>query len=86
MSSYGWVITEDHVLYCKSRVGVMGPRDCKFSSDEIKSKGKKFAMHDDDGNLHFKGYLLGGSGFEPLDDFGMADTGCTRIKIGGRWL
>ena len=36
---------------------------------------------DDDGELYFEGYLLGGDGFEPLDDFGRPDSGCTAIKM-----
>jgi len=81
---YGWVITADVLDGPESReVGMLGPRGLKFSKDEIISKGKKFEMFDDDGELYYEGYLLGGTGLEPLDDFGMPNAGCTEIKING---
>lgn len=46
-----------------------------------------FRMYDDDGNLYYTGVLTGqpdpcGSegGFEPLDDYGTPNAGCTSIK------
>lgn len=43
-----------------------------------------FRMYDDDGNLYYTGcYLVTDDtdpdGFEPLDDFGRPNAGCTRI-------
>jgi len=41
----------------------------------------------DDGELYYEGTLFGRyGGFEPLDDFGTPNAGCTMIKINGKWL
>lgn len=50
----------------------------------------KFRMRDDDGELCYEGVgncLTAGEGFEPLDDFGMPNAGCTSIEwfVQGRW-
>ncbi len=82
MKNYGWVITKDLISNGKDN-GICGPRNLKFSKDEIISKGDKFQMFDDDGGLYYEGYLLGGEGLEPLDDYGMPNAGCTEIKING---
>lgn len=82
MDDYGWIITKD--LICNGDDdNEMGPRGLKFSKDEILEKGEKFQMFDDDGELYYEGFLLGGTGLEPLDDFGMPNAGCTEIKING---
>lgn len=77
-----WVITKDHEV-CN---------DCKNATDEqlaaIKNAGftAHFKLFDDDGELYYSGYALPldspyiESGFEPLDDFGMPNAGCTEIK------
>ena len=48
------------------------------------SKGIRFRMFDADGNLYYRGTMYGSthseaSAFAPLD-WGMADSGCTRIE------
>jgi hypothetical protein len=56
-------------------------RICKF----------KFRMFDDDGVLYYEGYSNDNNGekaFDPLDDFGLPNAGCTDIKYKnklGRW-
>ena len=40
----------------------------------------KFLMLDDDKELYFEGVSNDDSSFDPLDDFGMPDYGCTDIK------
>lgn len=74
-----WVITEDH--------GVCN--DCDNATPEQIEQIKKdgftdhFKMYDDDGELYYSGYskpLNDVDGFEPLDDFGMPNAGCTEIK------
>ena len=45
-------------------------------------------MKDDDGNLYYEGLIFGDyMGFEPLDEFGMPNAGCTIIEynIKGKW-
>lgn len=79
-NEYGWVITNDVVSDGEDN-GVMGPRKVKYTKEEIKSKGVQFKMFDDDGELYYVGYLLGGDGFEPLDDFGEPNAGATEIQL-----
>lgn len=53
-------------------------------------EGHKFRLLDDDETLYYEGRILiagdncldelGGGGFEPLDEFGMPDSGCTGIQ------
>jgi|TARA_R100001530_G_scaffold110783_3_gene78010 hypothetical protein len=41
-------------------------------------------MFDDDGVLYYAGLIWGDyDGFEPLDDFGMPNAGCTEIQLRG---
>ncbi len=47
----------------------------------------KFRMFDDDGELYYVGFSDDSSSFEPLDDFGMPNAGCTEIQYleNGKW-
>lgn len=49
---------------------------------ELKAgEGQRFRMYDDDGELYYDGRIVGDyDGFEPLDDFGMPNVGCTNIR------
>jgi hypothetical protein len=39
-------------------------------------------MYDDDSELYYAGKIWGDfDGFEPLDDFGMPNGGCTQISL-----
>jgi len=50
-----------------------------------------FRLLDDDGIVYFEGFWVplsdDATGFEPLDDYGMPDSGCTSIeyKVGDEW-
>jgi hypothetical protein len=46
-----------------------------------------FRLLDDDEIVYFTGRSDDGSDFEPLDDYGMPDSGCTDIQylIEGEW-
>lgn len=91
--AYGWIITRD-LLHedatawhdengIRSAAGTMGPHGVRFTKEEI-LKGKEFKMYDDDMNHYYEGRIVGDySGFEPLDDFGMPDSGCTSIWYDG---
>lgn len=89
--SYGWLITKDVLSGhdpVNTEVGTIGPRGI---SEELQERlrngeGEKFELYDDDDILYYKGLLINGDGFEPLDDFGMPNAGCTAIKINGRWV
>jgi hypothetical protein len=85
---YGWLITKDHTynpldILAKSEAGTMGGADTPYTAEEIKTKGAYFRMYDDDGDLYYEGYYLGGDGedmFFPLDDFGTPNAGATEIR------
>ena len=57
-----------------------------------KRAGDTFRMLDDDGELYYVGRIIlddNTSGFEPLDDFGMPNAGCTSIEYrekNGAWV
>jgi hypothetical protein len=94
---YEWTITHDFIAEPEAEqgtnlnaVGVFGPRGAKRTHEEIAAdpNGKKFRMFDDDGELYYEGILVGGDGFEPLDDFGSPNAGATAIKYkeNGVWV
>jgi len=85
-SPYAWTITRD--LIDSDAKGVCGPRGCTMTSEEIRNhpNAEKFIMKDDDGESYYHGYYLTinedeceDCGFEPLDDFGEPNAGCTSI-------
>lgn len=84
MPKYRWIIDIDY--YDGTSKGVEGPRNL----DESIPFEEKFKMYDDDGNLIYTGRIGGDySGFEPIDDYGMPNFGCTEIhyknKKTGEW-
>lgn len=93
-----FAITKDHgfdpEFDNESRVGVFGPDGCPLSYDEIVNHehGQPFRMLTDDDELIYEGVFVDSPGtfdeFEPLDCFGMADYGCTKIqyKEGNAWV
>lgn len=92
MSRYAWAITKDHIADENAREGsnlnakgVIGPRGVKLTAEQIENHPNReyFKMYDDDGELYYEGYFVGADdaeGFEPLEDFGMPNAGCTGIK------
>ena len=98
MSKYGWLITKDYLYPEKEKgvysgPGVVGPGDL---SDKMKVELERgmttsaFAMYDDDGEIYYRGRIVGDyDGFEPLDDYGTPNAGCTEIryrnKETGKW-
>jgi hypothetical protein len=91
-AGYGWVIDKDHIsqdlgivdFKPRNDTNLMGPRNI---SPEARialkdGEGEKFRMLDDDGEVYYEGRIVGGDymGFEPLDDFGMPNAGCTEIQ------
>jgi len=89
--NYRWIITKDHIAdnsepeqsNCNAK-GVQGPR---YGDPTLDTNPKDFQMYDDDGNLYYDGTIFGKyEGFEPLDDFGMPNAGCTGIKYDGEFL
>lgn len=97
-----FIVTKDHIADSTAKpgtnanaVGVVGPRTCKATADEIVNhpNGQKFRMRDDDGELYYEGVYVPGDGsdpFQPLDCFGRPNAGCTTIEYwvdgkGGGW-
>jgi len=77
-SEYNWIITTDHINDVEK--GLTGPSNkSRHTANET-----DFQLLDDDGELYYTGTLFGDfEGFEPLDDFGMPNAGCTEIKLRG---
>lgn len=71
-----WVITFDHDV-CN---------DCDNATqeqvDQLQVDGftESFKMYDDDGELYYSGWAKQDADFDPLDDFGMPNAGCTEIR------
>ena len=81
---YYWKITKVHLESLNDEVGVEGGYDADPS---IKTNPARFSMYDDDDNCYYEGMLYGDyDGFEPLDDFGMPNAGCTYIKLNGEMV
>lgn len=96
MAGYCWTITNDFIADSHARsgtngnaIGLVGPRSATMTEEEIcrHPDRKRFRMLDDDGEVYYTGYLVGGDGFEPLDDFGMPNAGATTIEYweGDEW-
>jgi hypothetical protein len=98
-SSYVWIIDVDHVSEPpeKSDVGRVWPMNADPSlKARLKAgEGTAFRMYDDDDELYYEGRLIYDENdddvslFEPLDDFGKGNAGCTRIDYEnlatGKW-
>jgi len=69
--------------------GMTGPRTVTLTARQIidHPAAKRFRMLDDDGEIYYEGFLVGGDEFAPLDDFGEPNAGCTCIQIfeDGQW-
>ena len=79
---YTWLITVDKLAdEYSNESGMIGPMTATMGIDEITSHPDRqhFRMYDDDGVHYYSSYLVGGDGFEPLDDFGTPNAGCTEI-------
>ena len=86
MSKYYWKITGAKLaLGLVSEIGTVGP----YNADETITENKgRFRMKDGDHTIYYHGEIYGDyDGFEPLDDFGMPNAGCTSIEYNekGEW-
>jgi hypothetical protein len=97
-TGYGWLITRDYMADGDEgdplEVGTTGPSRYSMTAAQIEEFGQEFKLVDDDGNDVYHGKFAlapdcpGASGFEPLDDFGMPNAGCTEIHYrdtAGEW-
>jgi hypothetical protein len=77
-----WIIDNDHLADLNARApsnnakGMRGPYGYSGDGTELTCA---FKMFDDDGELYYEGRSKE-IGFEPLDDFGMPNAGCTYIQ------
>jgi len=84
---YRWVITTDHLEAADHDYDATGKQGPSNANPELTADPQQFQMFDDDGELYYSGILYGlADGFEPLDDFGTPNAGCTIIKINGEVL
>lgn len=80
-----WIITKDFVDDDK-----VDAKGCEID-ELVNTLGftEAFRMYDDDGNLYYQGLAKPNANFDPLDDFGMPNAGCTDIayrnKINGKY-
>lgn len=83
--SYCWIITKDHID--SDSVSTMGPFDADLELFHKRVNPTHFSIYDGDGECYYEGMLYGDfTGFEPLDDFGEPNAGCTKMKLAGEWL
>jgi len=90
-TKYAWLIIKDHIADESKPIqtnenarGMIYPSSLskeEFAKLMTQYKAEQFRMYDDD-NLYYEGYILGFDydGFEPLDDFGTPNAGCTTIE------
>lgn len=83
-----WLITRDIIEEGKND-GRMGPSSISDDSIQALTNGEGFAfrMLDDDSELYYEGRCTIKDSFQPLDNFGMPNAGCTMIQYRnkGRW-
>ena len=85
---YRWIITRDRFQEeYPDHGGSVGTEGPLWAVASTKSNPVEFSLWDDDDNCMAEGMLYGNyDGFEPLDDFGAWNWGCTYVKIGGETL
>lgn len=79
-----WIITKDFINEGEEFNRAMN----SYSSENAKElltdeNAHTFRMYDDDGELYYEGLCSDADSeeaFEPLDDFGEPDAGCTEIR------
>tara|TARA_A100000164_G_C21513225_1_gene587979 strand:- start:131 stop:403 length:273 start_codon:yes stop_codon:yes gene_type:complete len=89
--SYRWIITKDLIADPNYPEGTSDNARCmegpRGADTSLVSNKTFFALYDDDGERYYEGFLYGDfDGFEPLDDFGGPNAGCTAVWINGAWL
>ena len=78
-----WIITKDHAD--TDAVGVIGPRGVSETAIAKLERGEgfRFRMLDDDDLTYYHGLSSEADSFDPLDDFGTPNAGCTDIQYRG---
>lgn len=73
-----WIEIEDD-FKCEQPT-IVNVQSCDYQNKYDKDLVIRFRMYDDDGILYYEGRADEDTSFEPLDDFGMPNAGCTYIK------
>jgi|TARA_R110000822_G_scaffold156219_2_gene296003 hypothetical protein len=84
-----WIITKDILGDEPNAVGVTGPRNASKAAlaDLAAGGGHAFRLLDGDGEAYYLGRSSSSdddAAFEPLEDFGEPNAGCTDIQYRGR--
>jgi len=72
-----WIVLVDNTESNNESVEI---KSCQYP-EELKYENLpvQFRMYDDDGNLYYSGRMKI-EDFDPLDDYGMPNAGCTYLK------
>ena len=85
--TYYWTITKDHIDTDAVNTSSHSLPVLDDYLAAIRDNPVHFSLYDDDGECYYEGMLYGDyTGFEPLDDFGTPNAGCTKMKLAGQWL
>jgi hypothetical protein len=83
-----WIITTDFIEPSNNRRGEWLYASPRFPGNfTVANLPIEFRLYDGDGNLYYEGRMQN-EDFDPLDDFGGPNAGCTEIKTrsaGGAW-
>lgn len=86
MKKYTWIITRVFDENLSDELGTTGPRGADMSLIKCQISPQNFRMYqdgdgDDESIVTYEGILFGldADGFEPLEDFGEPNAGCTTI-------
>jgi len=87
LATYRWIITKDHTEdpdSMNNAAGTTGPHNL---DPDLKSNPSTFSLYDDDDICYYEGMLYGEfEWFEPMDDYGLPNAGCVKMKLDGEWL
>lgn len=84
---YAWIITTDLVDAPGTNLNAVGMTGSKGANPALLATlanggGDTFQLYDDGHDCYYTGRIVGSyKGFEPLDDFGAPNAGCTGIKF-----
>ena len=94
VAKFAWIIDRVTEHGEEHSIGVCGPSTAPddllnaLKTGNPSITGKKFRLRDDDGNVYGYGRITGEyQGFEPLDQYGEGNWGCTEIQYirNGEW-
>lgn len=79
-----WIITEDLLPDPDAEPGTygnaVGVRSVNYKEGQESELTEEFRIKDDDDVIYYYGKATPDTDFDPLDDFGMPNAGCTSIE------